>query len=211
MTTERVDVELEFWDGKARTMELPELRRQCISDPAFTPEICVEWITVPFRVMRPPPRRILEVGCGIGRVTIPMARAFPDVEELVGIDISPTMVALAQQELAKQDPRPPVRFEVTDGRTVPGGVFEAAYSLQVFQHIDAAGVRAYIEGVSGVLRTGGLFHFQISNQAGQGPMDFRHQEMDLASYCWGAGMKVQGMRVGGVSKAWSWVVAEKRT
>src|SRR5690242_5035466 len=42
-------------------------------------------------------RRVLEVACGSGRVVLPMARAG---FEVVGIDISPHMLALARQKLA---------------------------------------------------------------------------------------------------------------
>ena len=50
-----------------------------------------------------PDQPILEIGCGTGRVLIPLAQAGLDI---VGIDNSPEMLAIAQQRLAAQPTLP---------------------------------------------------------------------------------------------------------
>lgn len=45
-----------------------------------------------------PPQRILEIGCGTGRNLARLAKRFPDAE-LVGVDLSPDMLAQARQRL----------------------------------------------------------------------------------------------------------------
>jgi ubiquinone/menaquinone biosynthesis C-methylase UbiE len=72
----------------------------------------------------PPPRRALDLGTGTGVVALALAQRYPDAE-IVGIDLSPGMIAEARQKL------PPelagrVTFEVGDasGLACPDGAFE---------------------------------------------------------------------------------------
>ena len=45
--------------------------------------------------------RVLELGCGRGRVLIPTARAG---REIVGLDLSPWMLAVCREKLARESP-----------------------------------------------------------------------------------------------------------
>ena len=54
---------------------------------------------------------VLELGCGTGRVTIPLARAGVDI---VGVDRSPSML-----ERARRKSRKPIRFVRSDIRSLP--------------------------------------------------------------------------------------------
>lgn len=47
------------------------------------------------------PKRILELGCGTGRVTIPLAEAVGDFCEVIGLDREPAMLAAAQRKAAQ--------------------------------------------------------------------------------------------------------------
>jgi SAM-dependent methyltransferase len=55
--------------------------------------------------------RILEIGCGTGRLTLPLARSGIDV---TGIDNSPKMLALAREKLGREDPRIQERVELLE-------------------------------------------------------------------------------------------------
>src|SRR5438309_9505783 len=48
-----------------------------------------------------PGEKVLEVGCGTGAATLPLARAVGDTGEVVGIDISAPMLAAARQRIAQ--------------------------------------------------------------------------------------------------------------
>jgi SAM-dependent methyltransferase len=76
--------------------------------------------------------RALDFGCGVGRVTLALARRF---DEVVGIDISPTMIARARAIAAGT---PNCRFVVGgegELRALPSGHFDFVLSLLVLQHL----------------------------------------------------------------------------
>ena len=103
--------------------------------------------------------RILEIGCGTGRMTRALSRIFGRVD---AVDISPEMIAhakIALQECTN------VHLYVNNGTDLsifPDGSFDFAISAVVFQHIPRqAIIENYIHEASRVLRSGSLFKFQI--------------------------------------------------
>jgi SAM-dependent methyltransferase len=112
----------------------------------------------------PPPSYGLavEIGAGLGRVCRALAARF---ERVVGVDVSPEMVARAREMVS--DDR--ITFELNDGVTlpVPDGHADLVVSFTVFQHIPKLSViRGYIREAGRVLRPGGLFAFQWNNMPG---------------------------------------------
>ena len=73
------------------------------------------------------PRRALDFGCGVGRLVIPM-RSF--AEAVVGVDVSQTMLAVAEREVLDAG-----LTGVTFASVVPEGPFDWLNSYIVFQHI----------------------------------------------------------------------------
>jgi SAM-dependent methyltransferase len=66
------------------------------------------------------PRTILELGCGTGRITLPLAKAAARSDaEVVGLDSQPQMLEQAEQNRARipSDVQPRVRFLAGDMRT----------------------------------------------------------------------------------------------
>jgi SAM-dependent methyltransferase len=55
---------------------------------------------------------VLEVGCGTGRVLIPTARAGVEV---VGLDLSPFMLAVCREKLAQEPPEVQARVRIVEG------------------------------------------------------------------------------------------------
>ena len=103
--------------------------------------------------------RVLEIGCGAGRLTRALSNIFGEVH---AVDVSGEMVARARAAL--QD-RPNVTFYQNNGcdlSVVPPLVFDFAYSSLVFQHIPSREViETYVREVHRLLRPGALFKFQV--------------------------------------------------
>lgn len=108
-----------------------------------------------------PEEDVVEVGCGVGRLTRVLARRGRSVRAL---DISPRMLELATENCAELDN---VDFVLGDGSSLTGihdASADACVSLVVFQHIpDPAVTLDYIRDIGRVLRPGGWAVFQISN------------------------------------------------
>jgi len=111
----------------------------------------------------PKQMRVLEIGCGAGRVTRALAGLF---EEVSGVDISAEMVRQASLALAD---RPNARVFQNNGKdlTVLGDVvFDFAFSSIVFQHIPSRDIiESYVREVHRLLRPGALFKFQVQGDA----------------------------------------------
>jgi SAM-dependent methyltransferase len=108
-----------------------------------------------------PEASALEIGCGVGRLLIPLARRVACVQ---GVDISPVMIETSRAYTAST---PNVSARVTDGTLA--GVADASldfvFSFIVFQHIPAAGpIRAYVEEAARTLKPGGVFRFQVDGR-----------------------------------------------
>lgn len=115
--------------------------------------------------------RFLDLGCGLGRLTIPMAlHAVSSDMEFVGVDSSPAMVEKARLValVALASPTPPMTtrvlsFDVCHGRTLPydDASFDGVWSVLLFQHIPPYAQGQYVREVARVLRPGGRFLVQI--------------------------------------------------
>ena len=115
----------------------------------------------------PKSMRVLELGCGAGRMTRALARLFGEVH---AVDISAEMIRKAQRRLSDF---PNAFFYHNNGRdlnVVPAGqLFDFALSFIVFQHIPAAEViESYVREIHRLLKPGRLFKFQVQGFRPQG-------------------------------------------
>ena len=108
-----------------------------------------------------PRDELVEIGCGLGRLTRPLAAR---ARSVAALDVSPRMLELARSqnpELANVD------WVLGDGRTLaPLGDDSAdgVFSHVVFQHLpDPAITLGYVREMGRVLRPGGWAGFQVSN------------------------------------------------
>lgn len=101
-------------------------------------------------------RRALDFGCGVARVTIPMSRNF---DEVVGVDVSQSMLAEAKKNISAQGDGARVQLaSAADGR------FDFIHAHIVFQHIPRARGMELFRDLLGRLNPGGVamiqFHYR---------------------------------------------------
>jgi ubiquinone/menaquinone biosynthesis C-methylase UbiE len=103
----------------------------------------------------------LDFGCGVGRLTRALAAYFP---ESCGVDISPTMIALAQE---LNDDLPQCRFLLNEDdrlKSFPENSFAFVYSSIVLQHIPEPYSLKYLGNLVRVLKPGGVLVFQLAEK-----------------------------------------------
>jgi ubiquinone/menaquinone biosynthesis C-methylase UbiE len=101
----------------------------------------------------------VEIGCGAGRLTGPMAGYFRRVHAL---DVSEGMIDYARKHVPEEN----ASFHVVNGNEIPlpDASVTAVFSTHVFQHLDSIDVATdYFREISRVLRPGGsvMIHLPI--------------------------------------------------
>jgi trans-aconitate 2-methyltransferase len=99
--------------------------------------------------------RILDVGCGDGKITAELARAVPR-GAAVGVDASAEMIAFAQKTFPAAK-IPNLKFAVADAREIPAGKFsgkfDAVFSNAALHWVDDH--EKFLRGAAAVLKSGG--------------------------------------------------------
>jgi ubiquinone/menaquinone biosynthesis C-methylase UbiE len=115
--------------------------------------------------------QMLEIGCGVGRMTRALARIF---DHVTALDVSDEMLAQEKKNLAGLTN---VSLVLGDGISLAPIASESldfAFSFIVFQHIPSLdAIRCYCRETYRVLRPGSLFRFQV-----QGSEDARGSAHD---------------------------------
>lgn len=116
-----------------------------------------------------PERDALEIGCGAGRFLAALA---PEVRRIVGLDLSPRMLAAARAETAGHAN---VEVRLSDGRGL-GEFADASFNLVLaadsFPYLVQAGVaEAYLAEIGRVLRPGGDLLILNYSYRGDVPLD----------------------------------------
>ena len=132
-------------------------------DRTVSEEVLTDMINI-CQGREPGQMRVLEIGCGAGRVTRALSKVFGQVH---GVDVSGEMVARARRAL---EDRPNAFVYQNDGATLnvlPEGVeFDFAFSTIVFQHIPSREViENYVREVQKRLKAGSLFKFQVQGDS----------------------------------------------
>lgn len=110
------------------------------------------------------PRRALDFGCGVARLTIPLARA---AELVVGLDVSPSMLQQARDNCARAGVTN-VDLELSDASLSRAtGTFDFVHSYIVFQHIAPRAGYRLLDLVLARLALGGIgaLHFTYDRRA----------------------------------------------
>jgi SAM-dependent methyltransferase len=133
-----------------------------------------------------PDRRVLEIGCGIGRMQAALA---PLVAEIHGIDISSKMIEAARRRCTGM---PNVSFSVSSGRDLeefPDESFDLVLAVDSFPYIHQAGpqlVEVHFQEAARVLVPRGEFvilHFSYRDDIGA-------DRLEVSKLCRAAGFSV---------------------
>jgi SAM-dependent methyltransferase len=115
--------------------------------------------------------RVVEIGCGIGRMTEWFAADFGFVDAL---DVSPAMLEAARRRLHHL---PNIAFHAGTGSDLAplaDASADLVFSYIVFQHIPSrAAIEGYVCDAARVLKDGGAFKFQLNGD--QSPAYLAHQ------------------------------------
>ncbi|MDA8071296.1 MAG: class I SAM-dependent methyltransferase [Actinomycetota bacterium] len=104
---------------------------------------------------------VVEIGCGMGRMTRPLALR---AGKVIGVDVSEEMVRRAREALADLTNVTLFVGSGIDLAGIPDASADVVYSFIVFQHIpDPAITCRYVRDIGRVLRPGGWTLFQVSD------------------------------------------------
>ena len=105
-------------------------------------------------------KRVLEIGCGIGRILKPFAIRYPDLQ-LFGVDVSEEMIRKGRHRLKEIENVKLMRTSGNDLQLFEDNSFDFVYSYIVLQHIPRKFVNNYLNEVSRILNDDGVFVFQM--------------------------------------------------
>ncbi|MBC8182550.1 class I SAM-dependent methyltransferase [candidate division KSB1 bacterium] len=99
-------------------------------------------------------KRVLEVGCGDAFAS---RLLHPEVKEIHSIDIDPLFVEDAERRIERDWPVTYAVHDILTGPYLVGGFYDAAFSLDVIEHIPKTDERRYLDNICQSLKLGGVF------------------------------------------------------
>ena len=112
------------------------------------------------RYALPAGAQIVDVGCGTGEATLRLSAIFPGASRIIGLDLMPELLSVAQRRLAERAAAsgPEIRFEQGDGFNLPFD--EASIDLLVCRHVTqlVPDAEQLLTEFRRVLRPGGWIH-----------------------------------------------------
>lgn len=91
-----------------------------------------------------PMRKVLELGCGFGRVTRLMAEAFPEAK-ITGLDLSPDQLDNARRYCAGRENVSFATYDFYSNQPLPGDGVDCVLAIEVFLHHPETMVRTLVQ------------------------------------------------------------------
>ena len=104
-------------------------------------------------------KRMLEIGCGVGRMT----RGFSEIfQEVYAVDVSYKMISIGKDLNRNLRNVYFIKNNGVDFKIFPDEYFDFVFAYIVFQHLPSKEILlGYLYDISRVLKHGGLFKFQL--------------------------------------------------
>jgi SAM-dependent methyltransferase len=160
----RLQVQADLWNKRAREdAYFAILSDPLMRDPARRTEAFARSGMQTAAELAPwffPGAQVLDLGCGIGRVALPVA---DEVGRIQAVDIAAEMLRLAREYLGS---RRNIEFIQTNGDSLPGvaaGSVDFLWSLLCLIHVDKASAWRYFKEFRRVLKPGGVARLQFHN------------------------------------------------
>jgi SAM-dependent methyltransferase len=117
-----------------------------------------------------PTDRVLDIGCGVGRIAIPLTRYLNSAGEYDGFDVLPSMIDWCHAEIGSKHPN--FRFHIADVHSTTNsngatgdpasyrfpfddGTFDFAYAGSLFTHLTPDATENYLRETMRTLKSGG--------------------------------------------------------
>jgi 2-polyprenyl-3-methyl-5-hydroxy-6-metoxy-1,4-benzoquinol methylase len=104
------------------------------------------------------PRTVLDYGCGVGRVLMPLAE---QAERAVGVDVSPSMLAEARRNADARELTEQVDLIEPSGMAALAPEFDLVHTALVLQHIPVRDGEAIRDTLLSLVAPGGIAVLQI--------------------------------------------------
>ncbi len=124
-----------------------------------------------------PTDRVLELGCGVGRIGREIA---PKVAHWEGTDISSNMIEVARERLAGFGNVGFTELSRSSLQPLADASFDKAYCVAVFIHMDKEDFFLYLEEMARILKPGGLLYFDTWNMASE--VGWRRYALEIDQY-----------------------------
>ena len=192
----RVDVERGYWDEASRTPP-GRLRNEWLCDRSISDEACVGVIAqfLDRAVDLDSPVTLIDLGCGVGRVAVPLADRYPLVT-VSGVDSSAGMLSHAV-------PHPRVHYTLGDGRSIPV-TGDAVYTMGLLQHVPVDSQTGYVTAAG---RAAPVLVAQFIEGAEEEPFSHHIPLNVMLDAVAAAGYPLVRVSRGVLHPLWTWIVA----
>lgn len=148
---------------------------------------------------------ILDIGCGIGRLTIPIKNYFK-TSEVIGTDITQKFIDYA----ASRPCYPcPIYILADNLSEFENKNLDVIFSVLVFQHINSEAKAEYIRQASLALRPGGALLFQYVEGDHSSRAMYDAKIIDIRIWCIEADLVVVDESFEQLESRWTWIEAVK--
>jgi SAM-dependent methyltransferase len=208
-----------YWDRAAQRDALRETVSQWSheSDEDYWSRWVDEGEYVAGKIMAYAPENpvALEIGPGMGRITLPMSKYCKSITTL---DISPEMVKTTTETLQGLPNLHCTVISDEDLSFLPAEAFDLVYSIACFQHAEKKSLYRYLRGIWRALRPGGVLFFGVMNLCSEAGWkhfeaivesdypEFFHTPEEISSYLTHAGYTSHSLEQEGETM---WAIAHR--